>query len=82
MSRAGRFSTVLYDPALLCPYVAPKIREMSARTADGPTPDPNADDGVARALEQTAGWTDFLCSLKAHVLHGINLREGRVADKH
>jgi hypothetical protein len=55
---------------------------MSARTADGPTPDPNADDGVARALEQTAGWTDFLCSLKAHVLHGINLRESRVADKH
>jgi hypothetical protein len=43
---------------------------------------PNDDDGVARALEQTAGWTDFLCSLKAYVLHGINLREGRTADTH
>jgi uncharacterized protein YndB with AHSA1/START domain len=30
---------------------------------------PNDDDGVARALEQTAGWTDFLCSLKAYVVH-------------
>jgi hypothetical protein len=28
------------------------------------------------------GWTDFLCSLKAYVLHGINLREGRTADTH
>src|SRR5215218_8321907 len=27
---------------------------------------PMDDDGVARALEQTAGWTDFLCSLKAY----------------
>jgi hypothetical protein len=43
---------------------------------------PNDDDGVARALEQTAGWTDLLCSLKAYVLHGINLREGRTADTH
>jgi hypothetical protein len=43
---------------------------------------PNDDDGVAMALEQTAGWTDFLCSLKACVLHGINLREGRTADTH
>jgi uncharacterized protein YndB with AHSA1/START domain len=39
-------------------------------------------DGVARALEQTAGWTDFLCSLKAYLLHGVNLREGRTADTH
>lgn len=43
---------------------------------------PMDDDGVARALEQTAGWTDFLCSLKAYVVHGINLREGRTADTH
>lgn len=35
-----------------------------------------------QALEQTAGWTDFLCSLTAYVLHGINLREGRTADTH
>jgi uncharacterized protein YndB with AHSA1/START domain len=43
---------------------------------------PMDDDGVARALEQTAGWTDFLCSLKAYVQHGVNLREGRTADTH
>ena len=42
----------------------------------------NDDDGIARALAQTAGWTDFLCSLKAFVVHGINLREGRTADTH
>ena len=41
---------------------------------------PMDDDGVAKALEQTAGWTDFVCSLKAYVLHGINLREGRTPD--
>lgn len=34
-------------------------------------------DGVDRALEQTAGWTDFICCMKAYLLHGINLREGR-----
>jgi uncharacterized protein YndB with AHSA1/START domain len=43
---------------------------------------PMDDDGVARALEQTAGWTDFLCSLKAYLLHGVNLRAGRTADSH
>ena len=33
--------------------------------------------GVRRALQQTAGWTDFLCCLKAYLQHGVNLREGR-----
>jgi uncharacterized protein YndB with AHSA1/START domain len=36
--------------------------------------------GVARALGQTQGWTDFLCSLKAYLYTGIKLREGRTKD--
>ena len=38
--------------------------------------------GVQRALEQTAGWTDFLCCLKAFLQHGINLRLGRGKEDH
>jgi uncharacterized protein YndB with AHSA1/START domain len=38
--------------------------------------------GVESALEQTAGWTDFLCCLKAFVQHGINLRLGRKKEDH
>jgi uncharacterized protein YndB with AHSA1/START domain len=34
------------------------------------------DDGVKRAMGQTAGWTYFLACLKAYVQHGINLRLG------
>lgn len=33
-------------------------------------------DGVKRAMGQTAGWTYFLCCLKAYVQHGVNLRLG------
>ena len=36
--------------------------------------------GVARALGQTQGWTDFLCSMKAFLYAGIKLREGRTKD--
>jgi uncharacterized protein YndB with AHSA1/START domain len=36
--------------------------------------------GVARALGQTQGWTDFLCSMKAFLYTGIKLREGRTKD--
>jgi uncharacterized protein YndB with AHSA1/START domain len=36
--------------------------------------------GVARALGQTQGWTDFLCSMKAFLYTGINLRKGRTKD--
>ena len=36
-------------------------------------------DGVKKALGQTRGWTDFFCSLKGFLLHGINLRQGRRA---
>jgi uncharacterized protein YndB with AHSA1/START domain len=38
------------------------------------------DEGVARALEQTRGWTDFCLCLKAYLVHGINLRRGTPAD--
>ncbi len=38
------------------------------------------DEGVARALEQTHGWTDFCLGLKAYLVHGINLRRGTPAD--
>jgi uncharacterized protein YndB with AHSA1/START domain len=37
---------------------------------------PMDSDGVKRALGQTAGWTYFLCCLKAYLQHGINLRQG------
>jgi uncharacterized protein YndB with AHSA1/START domain len=36
--------------------------------------------GVARALGQTQGWTDFLCCMKAFLYTGINLRQGRTKD--
>jgi uncharacterized protein YndB with AHSA1/START domain len=39
-------------------------------------------DGVTRALGQTAGWTDFLCCMKADLQHGINLRLGRTKETH
>lgn len=38
------------------------------------------DDGVARALQQTQGWTHFCCCLKAYLEHGIDLRRGKRAD--
>lgn len=31
-------------------------------------------DGTQKALQQTQGWTDFICSLKAYLYTGINLR--------
>jgi uncharacterized protein YndB with AHSA1/START domain len=39
-------------------------------------------EGVDRALGQTAGWTDFLCCMKAYLQHGINLRLGRRKEDH
>jgi hypothetical protein len=40
---------------------------------------PKGDEGIQRALGQIRGWTDFICSMKAYLQHGINLREGRTA---
>jgi uncharacterized protein YndB with AHSA1/START domain len=34
------------------------------------------DEGVKRAMGQTAGWTYTLCCLKAYLQFGINLRAG------
>ncbi len=31
-----------------------------------------------KALLQTQGWTDFICSLKAYLYTGVNLRNGKV----
>jgi uncharacterized protein YndB with AHSA1/START domain len=39
-------------------------------------------DGVTQALGQTAGWTDFMCCMKADLQHGINLRAGRTKEDH
>jgi uncharacterized protein YndB with AHSA1/START domain len=36
--------------------------------------------GVSKALQQTQGWTDFTCSLKAYLYSGINLRNGTTKD--
>lgn len=34
------------------------------------------DEGIKKAMQQTQGWTDFICSLKAYLYTGINLRNG------
>lgn len=44
---------------------------------------PLTPGGVKLALGQSAGWTNMLCSLKAYVQFGINLRAGldrRITD--
>lgn len=46
----------------------------------GEAPFALTEEGVARALEQTRGWTHFCCSLKAYLEQGINLRLGKRAD--
>ena len=34
-------------------------------------------DLVQKAMQQTQGWTDFICCLKAYLYTGINLRNGK-----
>ncbi len=56
--------------------------------ADGPAtklvateaPFPLTEDGALRAMQQTRGWTDFCCCLKAYLQHRIDLRRGKPAD--
>ncbi|MFT6850543.1 MAG: hypothetical protein ACJATA_001357 [Sphingobacteriales bacterium] len=36
------------------------------------------EEGVQRAMRQTQGWTDFICSLKGFLYTGINLRTGKM----
>jgi uncharacterized protein YndB with AHSA1/START domain len=35
---------------------------------------PADEKGIARCVEQTQGWTHFLCCMKAYLEYGINLR--------
>lgn len=35
------------------------------------------EGGILHAKQQTQGWTDFLCCLKAYLIAGIRLRQGR-----
>lgn len=37
---------------------------------------PRSDEGIAAALQQTRGWTDFLSCLKASIVFGVDLRHG------
>ena len=38
----------------------------------------NDKEGIQKVMQQTQGWTDFLCSLKAYLYTGINLRNGKM----
>jgi uncharacterized protein YndB with AHSA1/START domain len=38
--------------------------------------------GIKRALQQTQGWTDFICCMKAYLQFGVNLRAGRTRGTH
>ncbi|MBI9036426.1 MAG: SRPBCC domain-containing protein [Bacteroidales bacterium] len=37
-----------------------------------------SQNDVQKAIEQTQGWTDFICCLKAYLYTGINLRNGKM----
>ncbi|MDQ3192152.1 MAG: SRPBCC domain-containing protein [Bacteroidota bacterium] len=34
------------------------------------------EENISRVLQQTTGWTDFFCCLKAYLLFNVNLRKG------
>ncbi len=36
------------------------------------------NEDIQKLLQQTQGWTDFICSLKAYLYTGINLRNGEM----
>lgn len=44
------------------------------------TPFELSKKGVQKAMGQTQGWTDFICSLKAFLYTGINLRNGQKTE--
>jgi uncharacterized protein YndB with AHSA1/START domain len=52
--------------------------EAAAKTSITITEKPRKipKDEIAKALGQTQGWTYFICSLKAYLYTGINLRKG------
>ena len=37
----------------------------------------NNEEGSAKVMQQSIGWTDFFCGLKAYVLFNVNLRTGK-----
>ena len=37
---------------------------------------------MGMALQQTQGWTDFICSLKAYLYADLNLRAGRMEESY
>lgn len=36
-----------------------------------------SEDDTAKVVQQSIGWTDFFCSLKAYLLFNVNLRNGK-----
>ncbi len=34
------------------------------------------EDGIQKIMQQTQGWTNFICSMKAWLYTGVNLRNG------
>ncbi|WP_431164761.1 SRPBCC domain-containing protein [Tenacibaculum halocynthiae] len=38
----------------------------------------NNEEGIKKVMQQTQGWTDFICSLKAYLYTGVNLRNGEM----
>lgn len=38
------------------------------------------EEGIKVAMQQNQGWTDFICSLKAYLYTGVNLRNGKMSD--
>ncbi len=57
---------------------AEKSNKCTIQILEGPFR--KTDEGIQRVLEQTQGWTDFICSLKAYLYTGINLRSGELSD--
>lgn len=41
----------------------------------------NDEAGLQKLIQQTIGWTDFVCSLKAYLYTGVNLRNGKFNKK-
>ena len=53
-----------------------KLDDHQVEIAITEGPFDNSETGIQRLLQQTQGWTDFICSLKAYLYTGINLRTG------
>jgi uncharacterized protein YndB with AHSA1/START domain len=40
------------------------------------------EEKAAKVVQQSIGWTDFFCSLKAYLLFHVNLRKGKALAQH